>query len=58
MIKMITQETKDRIRDLERQKIVLEDRLELLGYTNNYVKMVEIEQGIYEIEDSIRKLTA
>jgi hypothetical protein len=52
----MTQDTKDRIADLERQKLDLEDRLEMLSYANNLVKMVEIEQEIYEIEDTIRKL--
>jgi transcription elongation GreA/GreB family factor len=56
MIKMMTQDTKDRIADLERQKIELEDRLETLGYSGNLVKMHQIEEEIYEIEDTIRKL--
>ena len=56
MIETMTQDTKDRIADLERQKIDLEDRLEMLSYANNLVKMEEIEQEIYEIEDTIRKL--
>jgi len=56
MIQTMTQDTKDRIADLERQKLDLEDRLEMLSYANNLVKMVEIEQEIYEIEDTIRKL--
>ena len=56
MIETMTQDTKDRIADLERQKVDLEDRLEMLSYANNLVKMVEIEQEIYEIEDTIRKL--
>ena len=55
-MKTMTQDTKDKIKDLERQKIDLEDRLEFVG--NNLVKMVEIEQEIYEIEDTIAKLTA
>ena len=38
----MTQDTKDRIADLERQKIALEDQLEYVG--NNLVKMHEIEQ--------------
>ena len=54
----MTQETKDRIKDLERQKIDLEDRLEMISYSNNLVKMHQIEQEIYEIEDTIGKLTA
>jgi len=56
MIETMTQDTKDRIAELERQKLDLEDRLEMLSYANNLVKMVEIEQEIYEIEDTIRKL--
>ena len=58
MVKLMTQETKDRIKDLERQKIDLEDRLEMIFYSNNLVKMHQIEQEIYEIEDTIGKLTA
>ena len=56
MIKTMTQDTKDRIADLERQKIELENRLEMLGYSNNLVKMHQIEEEIYEIEDTIDKL--
>ena len=52
----MTQDTKDRIADLERQKIALEDQLEYVG--NNLVKMHEIEQEIFEIDDTIGKLTA
>ena len=58
MIKTMTQDTKDRIRELEGQKIALEDKMEFLGYADNLVKMVEIEQEIFEIEDTISKLTA
>ena len=58
MIKIMTQDTKERVRELEGQKIILEDRLEHLGYSNNLVRMVEIEQEIFEIEDTIKKLTA
>ena len=56
MIKIMTQDTKDRIADLERQKIDLEDRLETLSYSGNLVKMHEIEEEIFEIEDTIQKL--
>ncbi len=56
MIKTMTQDTKDRIAELERQKIELENRLELLGYSNNLVRMHQIEEEIYEIEDTISKL--
>ena len=51
-------DTKERIRDLEGQKIMLEDRLEHLGYSGNLVKMHEIEEEIFEIDDTILKLTA
>ena len=58
MVETMTQDTKDRIADLERQKIELNDQLEMLGYTGNLVRMHEIEEQIFEIEDTIRKLTA
>jgi predicted DNA-binding protein with PD1-like motif len=58
MVETMTQETKDRIADLERQKIELNDQLEILGYTGNLVKMHQIEQEIFEIEDTIKKLTS
>ena len=56
VIKTLSKDTKDRIRDLEGQKILLFDRLEHLGYSDNLVRMVEIEQEIFEIEDTIKKL--
>ena len=56
MVETMTKDTKDRIAELERQKIELESRLEMLSYSTNLVKMVEIEQEIAEIEDTIRKL--
>ena len=59
MLKTMTQDTKNQIANLERQKIALEDRLVMiLEYAGNYVKMVELEQEIFEIEDTIKKLTA
>jgi len=56
MVAVMSQETKDRIAEMERQKIELENQLELLGYAGNLVKMHQIEEEIYEIEDTIRKL--
>ena len=56
MVETMTQATKARIADLERQKIELNDQLELLGYSGNLVRMHQIEEEIYEIEDSIKKL--
>ena len=56
MVETMTQDTKDRIAEMERQKIELENQLEMLGYSGNLVKMHQIEEEIYEIEDTIRKL--
>jgi len=56
MVAVMSQDTKERIAELERQKIDLEGRLEMLGYSNNLVKMVKIEEEIFEIEDTIKKL--
>ena len=56
MVETMSADTKLRIADLERQKLDPEDRLEMLSYANNLVKMVKIEEEIYEIEDTIRKL--
>ena len=58
MVVIMSQDSKDRIRNLEGQKIMLEDRLEMISYSGNLVKMHEIESEIYEIDDTIRKLTA
>ena len=56
MINTMTQDTKDRIADLERQKIELNAQLETLGYSGNLVRMHQIEEEIFEIEDTIGKL--
>jgi|TARA_B100001094_G_C18175552_1_gene797669 hypothetical protein len=56
MIKTMTQDTKDKIAELERQKIELNDQLETLGYSGNLVRMYQIEEDIFEIEDTIQKL--
>ena len=58
MVDTMTQDTKDRIANLERQKIDLNDQLEILGYTGNLVRMHQIEEQIFEIEDTIKKLTS
>ena len=55
-IELMSQATKDQIADLERQKIALEDQLEFIGKAP--ARMHELEQEIYEIDDTIRKLTA
>jgi len=56
MVETMTQDTKDRIAEMERQKIDLENRLEFLGYSGNLVRMHKIEEEIFEIEDTIKKL--
>jgi len=56
MIGTMTQGTKDRIAELERQKIELNDQLETLGYSGNLVRMHKVEEQIFEIDDTIRKL--
>jgi hypothetical protein len=56
MVETMTQATKDRIAELERQKIDLNDQLEMLGYAGNLVRMHKIEEEIFEIEDTIKKL--
>ena len=56
MVAVMSQDTKDRIADLERQKINLENQLEILGYSGNLVRMHQIEEEIFEIEDTIKKL--
>jgi hypothetical protein len=55
MVKLMTQDVKDRIRDLEGQKVLLEDSIE---FENRPVQLMKLEQELYEIEDTIRKLTA
>ena len=56
MVAIMSEDTKYRIAELERQKIELEDRLETLGFSGNLVRMHEIEEQIFEIEDTIQKL--
>ena len=56
MVAVMSQDTKERIAEMERQKIDLENQLELLGYSGNLVRMHQIEEEIYELEDTIRKL--
>ena len=54
-IELMSQATKDQIADLERQKIMLEEQLEL---SNSAIEMAYLDEEIYEIKDTIRKLTA
>ena len=54
-IELMSQDTKERIRELEGQKVMLNEELEI---TNSSVKMALIDQEIYEIDDTIKKLIA
>ena len=54
MIELMSQDTKERIRDLEGQKVMLNDELEI---TNSAVNKARIEEELMEIDDTIRKLT-
>ena len=61
MIGTMTQDTKDRIRQLEGQKVILEDRLENMSYFKSFdekndARILEVEHEIYEINDTIKKL--
>ena len=54
-LKLMSQTTKDQIADLERQKIMLEEELEL---SNSPAEMAYLDEEIYEIQDTLAKLTA
>ena len=56
MVATMTADVKMRIADLERQKIDLNNRIERLSYSGNHQRMLELEQEVWEIEDTIRKL--
>ena len=56
MVAVMTVDTKDSIADLERQKIEINNRIETLSYSGNHRRMLELEQEVWEIEDTIRKL--
>jgi len=56
MVETMTADTKLKIADLERQKIELNNKIETLSYSGNHVRMIELEQEVWEIEDTIKKL--
>ena len=56
MVEVMTADVKHRIADLERQKVELNNRIERLSYSGNHQRMLELEQEVWEIEDTIRKL--
>ena len=55
---MISNETKTRLRELEGQKIILEDELERLSYTNNFARIAQLESELFDVKDSIKKITS
>jgi len=55
---MISNETKARLRELEGQKITLADELERLSYTNNFARIAQLEEELYDVKDSIKKITS
>ena len=57
MVATMTADVKMRIADLERQKIDLNSRIERLSYSGNHQRMLELEQEVWEIEDTIRTVS-
>ena len=55
---MISEETKIRLRELEGQRITLEDELERLCYTDNFARIAELEGELFDVKDSIKKITS
>ena len=52
---MHTEDSKKvRIAELERQKISLEDQLQ---FTTDVKRIIEIEEELFEVKDTIKKLT-
>ena len=56
MSKALTEEVKERLKNLQEQKDDLKENLEMVTYTKNLRKVEAIEQEIYEIEDTMKKL--
>jgi len=51
---MYVEQNKERIADLERQKIALKDQLQ---FETKTASIIRIEEELYEIDDTIKKLT-
>lgn len=56
MTKALTQEVQDRLKNLQQQKDDLKEDLEMVTYSKNLRKVEQIEQEIYEINDTMKKL--
>ena len=50
---MQTEYNKEQVANLERQKIAIKDELE---FTSNIKRIIELEEKLYEVEDTIKKL--
>tara|TARA_B100000902_G_scaffold264755_1_gene250867 strand:- start:641 stop:814 length:174 start_codon:yes stop_codon:yes gene_type:complete len=51
---MFIEQNKEQIANLERQKIGIKDQLEFETKTK---RIIELDEQLYEIEDTIKKLT-
>jgi len=51
---MFVEQNKEQVANLERQKIAVKDQLE---FETNVKKIIELDEQLYEIEDTIKKLT-
>ena len=51
---MFVEQNKEQVANLERQKIAVKD---LLEFETNTKKIIELDEQLYEIEDTIKKLT-
>ena len=51
---MFIDSNKETIADLERQKIAIQDQLQ---FENKVSRVIKLEEELYEIEDTIKKLT-
>lgn len=51
---MQTEYNKEQVANLERQKIAIKDELE---FTSNIKRIIELEEKLFEVEDTISKLT-
>lgn len=56
MTKALTQEVKDRLKSLQEQKDDLKEDLEMVTYSKSLRKVEQLEQEIYEIDDTMKKL--
>ena len=51
---MFIDSNKETIADLERQKVAIQDQLQ---FENKVSRVIKLEEELYEIEDTIKKLT-